>query len=117
MLCVDSVGIGKVLNWDYRQTAKEEGITINEEEGDDLSVFPVEKARIRSVWYFIVGAISATIGFGWSIEAQVHLSCALVMTAVCGVSFTGVFNVSKVSSFAISHPQLLLPIHIFPILS
>jgi hypothetical protein len=68
---------------------------INAPEGDDLATVPVELARIRSVGYFIVAGICATIIFGWAIQKELHLSCMLVMTAVCGVTFTAVFNVSS----------------------
>lgn len=90
------MGKGKILNWDYKVTAKNEGLVINTVEGDDVTSFPIDKARIRSLWIWVTGAACATIGFGWAIETNVHLSCALVMTATAGVCFTGVFNVSRI---------------------
>ncbi|KAJ4396978.1 hypothetical protein N0V93_001202 [Gnomoniopsis smithogilvyi] len=45
--------VGKVLDLDYRITARHEGITIDKIAGDALISFPIERARIRSVWYFI----------------------------------------------------------------
>lgn len=82
------------MDWVYRATAKAEGIVINTTEGDDIATFPVELARIRSVGYFIIAGVCATIIFGWAIQKELHISCMLVMTAICGVTFTAVFNVS-----------------------
>ncbi|KAH9905311.1 putative major facilitator superfamily transporter [Xylariomycetidae sp. FL2044] len=84
--------IGKVLDFDYRMTAKEARITINTTKGDDMATFPIERARVRSSMYCVVSGILAPIGFGWAVQAQVHLSCPLAMTFICGVAFTGVFN-------------------------
>lgn len=89
-----TLGLGKVIDWDYRATANKLGITINKEGGDDLTKFPIEKARIRSIWYFIAISIASTIVYGWTIEHQVHLSVPLIMQFLCGLATTGVFNVN-----------------------
>ncbi|MCJ1235466.1 hypothetical protein MMC14_003434, partial [Varicellaria rhodocarpa] len=60
----------KLLDWDYRRTAKEVGHEINKAAGDDLSKFPIEKARLRSIWYMIAIDITAIIGYGWSLHAK-----------------------------------------------
>lgn len=86
---------GKVIDYDYRTTAKSLGITINKVSGDDLATFPIEKARIRSIWYFIAVSISSTVIYGWVVDAQVHLSVALIMQFLCGLGMTGVFNVRR----------------------
>ncbi|KAF3010449.1 hypothetical protein E8E14_002210 [Neopestalotiopsis sp. 37M] len=88
-----SYAAGKVIDYDYRATAKALGITINKVSGDDLSTFPIEKARIRSIWYFIAISISSTIVYGWVVAAKVHISVALIMQFLCGLGTTGVFNI------------------------
>lgn len=40
---------GKVMNRDYRVVAAQHGITVDKARGDDLTKFPIEKARFRSV--------------------------------------------------------------------
>ncbi|KAB5577942.1 putative major facilitator superfamily transporter [Coniochaeta sp. 2T2.1] len=85
--------VGKtVMDFDYRATARSCGITINVVSGDDIASFPIERARIRSLGYFIVVGIAATLGFGWAIERHAHLSVPLVMLFVCGVTYTAIFN-------------------------
>lgn len=59
-----------VIDRDYRVTAAAVGFTINKKTGDDLSRFPIEKARLRSIWYFMGLLIICTVGYGWSIETK-----------------------------------------------
>ncbi|KAI1329429.1 putative major facilitator superfamily transporter [Xylariaceae sp. FL0255] len=84
--------IGKVLDLDYRISARQAGITINKVEGDDVATFPIERARIRSLIGFVVAGIAATVGFGWSIETRLSLAATLVVTFIAGIAYTGVFN-------------------------
>ena len=58
------------MNRDYRITAKKNNFVINRVKGDDLSEFPIEHARIRSIWYMIVLTISGVTGYGWALQAK-----------------------------------------------
>jgi hypothetical protein len=82
------------MDRDYRIMAKSQGISINRTAGDNIVDIPVELARIRSIWIFITVALSSTIGFGWAVDRQAHLSVPLIMTFLCGIANNGVFNVS-----------------------
>jgi hypothetical protein len=97
--------LGKVLDLDYRITARKEGITINKAAGDDLATFPIERARIRTLFVYVIAGICSTVGFGWAVETRVHLSVTLILTFIFGVSCTGVFNASPthlIGSFTLS---------------
>ncbi|KAG8158520.1 hypothetical protein KVR01_011642 [Diaporthe batatas] len=61
---------GMVIDRDYRVTAAAVGFTINKKSGDDLRKFPIEKARLRSIWYFMGLLIACTVGYGWSVETK-----------------------------------------------
>lgn len=95
--------LGKVLDIDYRITARKAGITIQKVSGDNLGSFPLERARIRSLFYYVVFGIFSAIGFGWAIEMDVHLSVPLILTFILGITCTGVFTVSVLPS---THPNL-----------
>ena len=45
-----SYGAGKITDYDYRKTVVAHGFTINKASGDKLLEFPIEKARLRTVW-------------------------------------------------------------------
>ena len=88
-----SYGAGKITDYDYRQTALAHGFTINKISGDKLTEFPIEKARLRSVWYYIFISSTSTLGYGWALQAHAHLSVPLIMQFLIGLAVTGVFNV------------------------
>jgi hypothetical protein len=62
--------LGLIIDRDYQKTAAAAGITVNKSKGDDLSDFPIEKARLRSIWYFMGLSIACTVGYGWSVERR-----------------------------------------------
>lgn len=105
-----------VIDRDYRTTALAVGFAINKKKGDDLSNFPIERARLKSIWYFMGLLIACTVGYGWSIEtrtvSQLHdpgdsilmktaaltriqnMAVPLVLQFLSGIGVTGTFNVS-----------------------
>lgn len=106
--------LGMVIDRDYRITAAAVGFTINKKKGDDLTNFPIEKARLRSIWYFMGLLIISTIGYGWSVHTKTvrpdpldidedanltwmyqNMAVPLVLQFLCGIGVTGTFNVSE----------------------
>ncbi|KPV74288.1 uncharacterized protein RHOBADRAFT_66576 [Rhodotorula graminis WP1] len=96
---------GPRLTADYKHVARrveqkrlEEGVSIEEQEKErkkdqnDLSHFPIEHARLRSMPYFFVGLISSTIVYGWVVDEGVHLSVPLIMQFIVGLTVTSVMN-------------------------
>lgn len=69
------------MDHDYRSTARDMNITIDRKSGDDLTKFPIEKARFRSIWYFIGLTGICTTGYGWCLDSRV----VSFLDMVCGV--------------------------------
>lgn len=44
---------GKLMDWNYRATTKEAGLSIDRISGNDLTHFPIERARSRGSWYLL----------------------------------------------------------------
>lgn len=80
---------GKVLDWDYQVTARKMGFAIKKVSGDDVATFPIERARIRSLWYAVVLSIASTAALGWAIETRTHLAVLNVLLFLSGTFFTG----------------------------
>ncbi|GAA5998425.1 MFS transporter [Rhodotorula paludigena] len=77
-----------------------EGISLEEQkrqqkgqDQNDLSAFPIEKARLRSMPYFFFLLVAATIVYGWVVDRGVHISVPLIMQFIIGLSVTSVFNI------------------------
>ncbi|KGO65032.1 Major facilitator superfamily domain, general substrate transporter [Penicillium expansum] len=68
--CIGAYCSGKIMNRDYRLTARAHNLVIDTNHGDDLTGFPIEKARFRSIWYSICATGISTAGYGWSIQSR-----------------------------------------------
>lgn len=62
--------VGKILDRDYRITAQTRGFSINKKEGDELLNFPIEEARLRSLFLPTLIAVGSIIGYGWTLHAR-----------------------------------------------
>lgn len=58
------------MDHDYRKTAAMVGFAIDKTKGDDLTKFPIEKARLRNIWYYVSISTVCTIGYGWTVETR-----------------------------------------------
>lgn len=62
------IDTGYILKYDYRVIAQKHAITVNVLGGDDIAMFPIEKARLRSIGLTISLASLSTIGYGWALR-------------------------------------------------
>ena len=74
---------GKLLDYEYRQTARRHGLPISKS-SNEITEFPIEEARLRSAFYFIILSAVATIGYGWTLQARTHIAGPIVMQFVTG---------------------------------
>lgn len=91
--CAAAVVQGYVLDWNYRRIAHKIGFAIDYRRGDDLSQFPIEKARIQPVYPFLIVGIGSVIAYGWVLQAETHLAGPLVLLFVVGLCITGSFSI------------------------
>lgn len=89
---VAAVVQGRILDWNYRRLAKKMGMTIDYKRGDDLSKFPIEKARLQPVIPILGVGVLATIGYAWALETTTHVAGPLVLLFVVGLCVTGSFS-------------------------
>ena len=96
---------GKLMDWNYKVTARAIGHTIDKVSGDDLDHFPIERARARGSWYLLVVYICSLAGYGWSVIAHTHESVPLILqfllAGLC-TCFQQTFNVLLVDVFPAS---------------
>ncbi|KAI4236047.1 MAG: hypothetical protein L6R40_006293 [Gallowayella cf. fulva] len=96
---------GKLMDWNYKVTARQIGHTVDKVSGDDLNHFPIERARARGSWYILGVYVCVLAGYGWSIYFHAHQSVPLilqfVLAAICTV-FQQTFNALLVDIFPAS---------------
>ena len=83
---------GRLLNYDYRITARKHGLPVSKT-SDNLSRFPIERARLRSVFPFLGLSAVATAGYGWTLQANTPIAAPLVMQFITGGTQVAVFSV------------------------
>lgn len=86
-LCYLAISIGiivgsqvrsRVLDWNYRVSARSIGWDIDRVGSDDLSRFPIEKARARLAWVFTALQCCCILAYGWGLHFRVHPALPLV---------------------------------------
>ncbi|GAA5961314.1 hypothetical protein JCM3765_004370 [Sporobolomyces pararoseus] len=81
-----------------RDQAKAAGTFVEEEKVKDLndvSRFPIERARLRSLPYYFVALMCTCITYGWLVNSGVHLSAPLIMQFFIGLTVTSMFNMAQ----------------------
>jgi MFS family permease len=91
--CVAAIMQGYILDWNYRRIAKQIGFTINLRRGDDLSKYPIEKARLQPMIPMTALGVVALIIYGWVLNAETSLAGPLVLLFVIGLCVTGSFSI------------------------
>ena len=83
---------GKLLNHDYRVIARryEKPIVGAPTKRVDC---PIERARLRSVFPFLILSSIATAGYGWALHAKTSLAVPLVMQFITGGTQIAIFSV------------------------
>ncbi|OBT56534.1 hypothetical protein VE04_03312 [Pseudogymnoascus sp. 24MN13] len=84
---------GKLLDRNYKKIAKRIGFAIDRKHGDDLRHFPIEEARLGTIWPMLSVGIVSIICYGWAMEKNAHLAAPLVLTFLIGFCVNGSFNI------------------------
>ena len=75
---------GKMLDWDYRDIARRNNITVDKTKNQDMLQFPIEKARLRRTAYFLSIAAAAMLVYGWTLHkkyaSSVHVT---ILKSIC----------------------------------
>ena len=84
--------IGRLLNYDYRMTAHKYSLPVSKT-SDNLARFPIERARLRSVFPFLALSAIATVGYGWTLQASTPIAAPLMMQFITGSTQVAVFSI------------------------
>jgi len=84
--------MGRLLDHDYKATAQKYGLPVSKST-NDITNFPIEQARLRSVFPLLVLSGITTAGYGWSLHAKTHVAAPLAMQFVTGATSVALFSV------------------------
>ena len=115
-LCFIPISIGGILalvtngkfdpvDGNYRRYAKKLGMPLTRNRHQDLTDFPIERARIEVVLPLLYVGALFIIGYGWLIEKSVNLAAPLVFLAFIGFTTSGAFKVVTVFNVDIAQSK------------
>jgi multidrug resistance protein len=88
---------GKLLDWNYRRTARKCGFKIDKKRGDTLTgAFPIERARFEVAAPMILIGDAAVLAYGWVMQAETSLAVPLVLQFIMGLCLNGGFQAMSV---------------------
>ncbi|KAE8452761.1 hypothetical protein EG329_013033 [Mollisiaceae sp. DMI_Dod_QoI] len=75
---------GRFIDWNYRRHAQKLGIVVQKRKMQDLSNFPIERARLEVAMPFLLLACLSTISYGWILDKRTSVAGPIVMLFVQG---------------------------------
>ncbi|KAK4864849.1 hypothetical protein LT330_001472 [Penicillium expansum] len=90
--CLGAVLYGKVIDYNYKRTAQKLGFPVDRRKGDDLRNFPIEHARLQTVFPAMAIGVAAFIPYGWVLQQRVHLAVPLILQFIIGFCFVASLN-------------------------
>ncbi|EED24402.1 MFS transporter, putative [Talaromyces stipitatus ATCC 10500] len=83
---------GKFLDLNYKRLARKLGMSVDRKRGDDLTNFPIEKARLQLsfLWSSILAA--TMLGYGWALNYKAPLAVPLVIMFIMGFTMICTMN-------------------------
>jgi MFS family permease len=83
---------GRLLDWNYQRTAKKLGLTVDKKRGDDLRNFPIERARLQTVFLFQGLQVIVYPAYGWALQKHAPLAVPLILQFILGFCLVVVSN-------------------------
>lgn len=93
---------GKMMDYDYKATARKIGWTVDRVSGDDLNNFPIEQARSRGSFWLLAISTATLVGYGWAVIRHTHFSILLILQFIqgfWGTCFYTIYNTLLVDVF------------------
>ncbi|KAL4915525.1 major facilitator superfamily domain-containing protein [Aspergillus aurantiobrunneus] len=93
---------GRMMDHNYKATARKLNRAINRVSGDDLQSFPIELARSRGIYYLLAISTATLVAYGWTVHHERHFSIPLVLQYIQGLwgtCFYTVYNTLLVDIF------------------
>ncbi|KAG9684652.1 MFS general substrate transporter, partial [Aureobasidium melanogenum] len=93
---VSAFTTGKAVDWNYRRHAKINGFPFVKNKQQDMTEFPLEKARLEiAMPLFYLGALTI-LGYGWVMDKHVSLAGPIILLFVMGYALTAAFQVYNI---------------------
>jgi MFS family permease len=93
---VSALTVGRLADWNYRRWAKKLGISVVKNRKQDLTNFPIERARLEVVFPLFFVAVAIIIAYGWTLTKKISVAVPVVLLFFTGFSLTATFQILNV---------------------
>lgn len=87
--------LGKTMNWNFRRHSLKLGLSSDKTQQQDLTDFPIERARLEIAIPLSIVTAAVLVAWGWALQARTSIAVFCVLGFVLGISYTGVINVQN----------------------
>ncbi|WYZ44731.1 hypothetical protein EsH8_VIII_000047 [Colletotrichum jinshuiense] len=87
--------VGPLINWNYRRHCKRLGIPYDKSRQQDLSGFPIEKARLEIGLPLLYLSSILLLIWGWVLHLRTHVAVPCVLLFLFGVGMIGFNNTTN----------------------
>ncbi|CAJ2512575.1 Uu.00g055900.m01.CDS01 [Anthostomella pinea] len=89
---LSAFSMGKLANWNYRRHCKKLNFPFDRQRQQDLSDFPIEKARLEISMPQLAIFTLILVAWGWALQSRPPLAVPIVLLFLIGVSLVGFSN-------------------------
>lgn len=93
---ISALSTGKAVDWNYRRYAKKLDLPLTKNRHQDLTNFPIEKARLEVALPLLFIGNVGSIAYGWTLEYQTNLAGPLILLFVFGYGTLAGFQVMQI---------------------
>ncbi|KAG5972598.1 hypothetical protein E4U55_000788 [Claviceps digitariae] len=87
---------GPSINYNFKRHCLKSGIPFDRSRQQDLSTFPLERARLEIGIPLLALAGASLIGWGWSMHAATHIAVPCVTSFILGIGMVGFNNTNNI---------------------
>jgi MFS family permease len=87
---------GKLVDWNYARWCKKLGVPIVKNRRQDLTNFPIEKARLQVNFPLFFAAGAFIIAYGWILTVKISVAAPIVFLFFAGYALTACFQILNV---------------------
>jgi MFS family permease len=93
---MSALTVGPLADWNYRRWAKKLGIKVVKNRRQDLTNFPIERARLEVVFPLFFVAVAVIIAYGWILTKKISVAVPIVLLLIMGFALTATFQILNV---------------------
>lgn len=93
---ISAFSTGKAIDWNYRRHAKRNGFPLTKNRHQDLTDFPIERARLEVALPLLYFSNVGLIAYGWTLQYETNLAGPLILLFVFGYGTMAAFQVMQI---------------------